>query len=395
MALTEYDAPAASADPLGQGAQAAAAHYTGQKVILIPEQHFSSDSSISFSQKLLAELKAKGVNSLGLELIGPSEGAFVQAFKGGRITRQEFLDANKPQAGMPQDGTPYGNIGTDRANALYETIADMIESGVDVYPLGTTHGMYAFTLTDESAEKMNSILAHGGAMMVDDIIFSRGLADWTDDTAKARFDAFYAGVEHGLDKLNQDQQTEITETMLKLREKEAEGPVSTADYKATALSLFHSQSPTHQIPDAVGEWLSEQLTGQIGKKFNIGDERRKADPSIAEAITQKIEQSGPTVVVYGSLHTSHVNDIDSNLRRRGVSPIIFDLEQGENLCRPPLSPSQCNDAKLADSWRRVASRQENDPGRFTVHIDGGTPKVEPLRPWTALDNFMQRLGFTP
>lgn len=393
--MTEARDQSTAPSPMESAAKAAASKYAGQSVIIVPELHASSDRSIEFSKQLISQLKEQGVQKVGLEFIGPTEAELIRAFKDGRMTRDEFLEANKPVKGQPPSGTPYEYMGAERADAMYKTLADLVEAGVEICPLGTSRGMFAFALTDDDAKQVDKMLSIAGKLVADDIVFKKGVADWTDDTAKSKFDRMSAELELRLNSLSASQQEDITATLIEVRQKESEGRLGADDYKEYALDLFHHQSPTMVAMAEQAEWLTSKLADTAGKRYELGPERQKADPSIAKMIQQSVEESGPMVVVYGSLHTIHGNDIDSNLRGHGLSVITFDLDFGKNLCRPSMTAQKCQDATLSDSWSKVARRQDGDPDRYTIEVaETGPSTIEPMKSWTLFDNLLQRVGLS-
>lgn len=393
--MTEEHDQSTASSPMEGAARAAASKYAGQSVIIVPELHASSDKSLEFSKQLIAQLKEHGVQKVGLEFIGPTEAELIRALKDGRVTRDEFLEANKPAKGQLPSGSPYEYMGTERADAMYKTLADLVESGIEICPLGTTRGMFPFTLNDADAKQVDKMSGIFGKLVVEDIVFKKSMADWTDDTAKSKFDRMSAELEQRLDSLSASQQEDITATLLDVRQKESEGRLSVDDYKEYALDLFHHQSSTMIAMGEQAEWLTGKLADVAGKRYDLGAERQKADPSIAKMIQQSVEESGPMVVVYGSLHTIHANDIDTGLRMQGVSVITFDLDFGKNLCHPSMPSKACEEATLVDSWSKVARRQDGDPDRYTIEVaETGPSTAEPMKSWTAFDSLLQRVGLS-
>ncbi len=393
--MAEVRDQSTSPSPMESAAKAAASKYSGQSVIMVPELHASSDKSIEFSKQLVSQLKDLGVKKVGIEFIGPTEAELLRALKDGRVTRDEFLQANKPAKGSLPSGSPYEYLGAERANAMYETIADLVESGVEICPLGTSRGMFPFTLNEEDAKQVDKMFGISGKLVVEDIVFKKSVADWTDDTAKSKFDQMSAELEQRLDSLSASQQEDVAATLLDVRQKESEGRLSADDYKEYALDLFHHQSSAMVAMGEQAEWLTSKIGDVAGKRYDLGAERQKADPSIAKMIQQSVEESGPMVVVYGSLHTIHANDIDTGLRMQGMSVITFDLDFGKNLCHPSMPSKACEEATLVDSWSKVARRQDGDPDRYTIEVaEAGPSTVEPMKSWTAFDSLLQRVGLS-
>jgi hypothetical protein len=108
--------------------------------------------------------------------------------------------------------------------------------------------------------------------------------------------------------------------------------------------------------------------------------RKSIDIENANKIEEILKkESGNLIVFYGVQHSIHDKDIDAELRKKGISVMIVDPDQGEWACKPGSAVAMgdtyaCDDIKAGMRQTEKDIEAHGDPNRYTMPDVLGKPQ---------------------
>lgn len=342
------------ADPkYAAGAKTVVDKYQGERVLFVNDtNHFQTADNHGFATAVAEQARAKGVTTMGLEMIPPGQQAIFDAYMRKEITREEFLKI--------YEDVPMTHMETkEEKRAFYGGLADTMDKGTRIVGLGSYVGIGCDADTEQYLIKAESAYVQ---IAVGSITFMREHDADIKKDPKAFLETYISHLEKN-GELSEKQKESLKSVKDDLADPANAEKLSDPEFlKGLVTSAYHAGHPLHDEAD--------ENYGKVKPPNNGGDlagVRKTVDVKVAENIAKTLaENPGNMVVVYGQLHTVHDKDLDSELRRRGISTMLVDPAHGQWDCSKSIVSNSCTIFEDVLKYMEREAERHGDPNRYRM-----------------------------
>lgn len=343
------------------------------RVLMVTDtNHYRYGEGFEFARDLAVEMKAKGIQAIGLEFIPTYDQTIMDAFYNGEITREQFLYLHRDQGSS-------GQVSDDDVKKLYENLADLMEQGIRVYGLNT----HAHAPGRPEAEKAyHEYKTQEGAISVDFMKYvGQHKIDNVDKAAEC-FDHLAGNGQHS---------PELQKILADMPKTDEAAAAYKAEHLETIFKIMHPQHSTlQQLEKAVQSMDMVDLDAN-SIEHGYMEKRLSADQYLADHVMSILQKEPGLIIHYGMAHSldnlsmakraEDAPDLDAALRQRGVGVMIVDPYFGADTvnCSPLMREQLCELWPEVMNIIQQAAETSNDPDRYVVPDVKGS-EVKPVRP---------------
>jgi hypothetical protein len=356
--------------------QVIAAH-RGQAVILFADIHSIADAV--YDAAIATALKLK--KPFGTEIIGGPSLIYIDGYKKGEITREQYLDYVVPKDSVPMPGSGTYFLGHKRFREMMGRIADAVkDKGLEIVPLSTSLGVIPGANTKEKAEIFDeSSFLMASLQYKGDRLFQKEKAAIERDPKKY-YEGYVATVMQNFNGLGAVQKKTVSEIM-------GHEKTKPSDYVFAIKQMQMILLPEVEQMQALEKKAKKTMDAEPSEdpkefRWGMSDKDIEVRASQDAAVGQKIKgfidkDKRGMVVAFGGGHTVEKAgrkglDIDGELRRLGVKVMIVDpVVKLDQLCDPLACRSARVKSGIVDLYRTFikAAAAEGDPSRVAVNYD--------------------------
>ncbi len=360
------------ADPkYAAGAKTLVDAYRGERVLMVNDtNHFRLNENMGFVSAVAAQAKEKGITSVGLEMVSPGQQAMMDAYRSKEISRPDFIKYF--------EGITHSHLTTlDARRQFYGHVADIMDSGLKVHPLGSYVGVVKDAQSAELRNKQDEL--HVRRELDSNAFFKEHAAE-IDKDPRAFLEKYVSYLDkHG--SLSERQSNLLGSVKMNIKDLDDPENEFAKDKSYLRMLIAESFQAGHPATDEMVENGKKIVMGEISLEG-----RQSIDAANANRIAQILQQEpGNMLVFYGVQHSIHDKDIDSELRKKGISTMIVDAEQGEWACKPGSAKAMgfsysCESIEADLREAEKAIQAHGDPNRYKMPDVVGKPEEITKRP---------------
>lgn len=321
--------------------------------IIITDIH---NNTFENHQRAIALAQQTG-RPLALEMFPPSVQPYLDALGKHEINQDQFMAMIAKVSSDNSNGVVSEFVGQGASASLMKNILTAVENGLNVQAVGNLRGLEKIDLSADDAAFLNTYRTQLNNCQIATTKYITTNAKEFYTNPKELFAKLSEQMSARLDQYSPVIQAEIKEQIDAI--KQNSNP-SSGDFQNAIATMVMASQPDYesvlsasQRYDEIASRPHTQLSGEELLKL-----RQSLDPDIAADISQKINQFGPMVIVYGAGHTLHENDLDGELRGLGRDVIVVDLIN-TNTRHPEI---RAINQEMIDS---------TDPNRFAIDVNTG------------------------